>query len=400
MKSAVSQEAHWLRRLYWTSVLARVAVGLLGWAVTHFELVSAPMIEDAVGYEYMGGIIADEWLSGRSSEMLDNLVAEQTRGWGLPLVFAIFYFLTGGIRALPLLIAAYGALTAWTPVLTYRIARQLGTPTPGARFGGWLVALSPAFAFWAGALYKEGLILVLLSLAIYHTLLLQETGSWRSLFIVAACLPALLALRFYLAIMMFFVLALGILLVRSRGQGSALARQILVVLFFGLVLVLSGFTERAQSMLPEDVESGLARIDRSRRDLSSYSSGYYHDVDISTPGQALAFAPIGLVYFVAAPFPWQWGSMRQNLAIPETLFWVCLYPFLWRGIRAAWQRHWQGTVLVLIATGSMCLLYAIYCGNIGTAYRMRTQVWCLWAPFIGWGWHHWQQSRLASARRP
>jgi hypothetical protein len=81
------------------------------------------------------------------------------------------------------------------------------------------------------------------------------------------------------------------------------------------------------------------------------------------------------------------------------MFWVCLYPFLWLGIRAAWQRHWQGTLLVIIATGSMCLFYAIYCGNIGTAYRMRTQVWVLWAPLIGWGWHLWLARRQLRPNR-
>lgn len=384
MKAELVNERNWLRRLYRFSLAARLSVGLLGWVVTYFGLLSSPLLEDALGYEAQGAAIADEWLSGHSSETLHELMAGGTRAWGLSLVLAIFYFLTGGLRVLPVIIAAYCALTAWTPVYTYHIARQLGAPAPGARFGAWLVALSPAFAFWSGALYKEGLILLLLSLAIYHALLVQETGSWRSLCIVAACLPALFALRFYLAMIMFVVLTLGILL--ARGNRAAVARQILVAVLFGILLVAIGFTDRVQSMMPADLETGLAKIDRSRRDLASYTSGYYGDVDLSTPSQVIAFAPIGFVYFVAAPFPWQFGGLRQNLAIPETLVWVCLYPYLLVGIRAAWREHWQGTLLVIIATAAICLFYAVYCGNIGVAYRMRTQVWVLWAPLIGWGW--------------
>lgn len=391
MKTGVNRERDWLRRLYWTSFALRLSVGLLGWAVTYFNLLASPVIEDALGYEAQGAAIADEWLSGESSGTLSELMAAGTRGWGLPLVFGICYFLTGGIRALPVLIAAYCALTAWTPVIVYQIGRQLGAPHAGARMGGWLVALSPAFAFWAGALYKEGLILALLALAIKHALILQETGQWRSLFIMAACLPALFALRFYLAIMLFVVLMVGIFLVRGRGRGFV--RQILVAAILGLLLVVVGFTDRLYTMMPDDMESGLAKIARSRRDLAGYSSGYYHDVDTSTPEQALAFAPIGLVYFLAAPFPWQFGSLRQTVTIPETLLWVCLYPFVWVGARAGWQRHWQGTLLVLLTTGSVCLFYAIYCGNIGVAYRMRTQVWVLWAPLIGWGWQQWSARR-------
>ena len=191
--------------------------------------------------------------------------------------------------------------------------------------------------------------------------------------------------------MMFVVLTVGILLARAAAPHRASCGILAAVL--GLLLITVGFTERVQTMMPEDMETGLAKIQRSRNDLASYQSGYYRDADISTPGQALTFAPIGLVYFLATPFPWQFGSLRQNITIPETLMWVCLYPFLWVGVRAAWRRHWQGTLLVLLTTGSICLFYAIYCGNIGTAYRMRTQVWVLWAPLIGWGWHLWSVRR-------
>jgi hypothetical protein len=290
-------------------------------------------------------------------------------------------------------------LTSWTPVLTYRIGRQLGAPPPAALAGAWLVAASPAFAFWSGALYKEGLILVVLSLAIYHTLVLQETGRWQSLLIVVLCLPALFALRFYLAILIGGIFLLGMLLARSRTSGMAgwaVVRQVVVALVFVAVLVSVGFSEKMQKSMPESLEDGLERIQNSRRDLASYSSGYQQDANVSTVADAAQFLPIGLVYFLAAPFFWQFGSFRQNLVIPETLFWVVLYPFVFLGLKQVWRRHPQGAVLLILLSAAICCFYAIFAGNIGTAYRMRIQVWLLWAPLAGWGWYVWK-TRAVSA---
>ena len=42
----------------------------------------------------------------------------------------------------------------------------------------------------------------------------------------------------------------------------------------------------------------------------------------------LRFFPVGLLYFLTVPFPWQFGGLRQNFTIPETFVWVCSYPLV------------------------------------------------------------------------
>ena len=327
----------WPHRPYWISLAARLSVGLLCWAVTYFGLLSSPLLEDALSYEAEGAAIADEWLSGNSSETLHELMSANTRAWGLPLVLGSFYFLTGGIRALPVLIAAYGAITAWTPVYTYHLARQLGAPSGGARMAGWLVTLSPAFAFWSGSLYKEGFILLLLTMAIYHTLMLQETGAWRSLGIVVACLPAPACAA---------VLPGDDDVRRAAGHaaGPRPRRSLrlsgrLVALIFGTLLVGVSFTDRVQNLMPEDLDTDSLRSTVPAAISPAAGSGYYRDVDVSTPWQMLSLPPIGLV--ISWPPLSRQFAPGQNLAIPETLVWVCLYPYLLLGISRA-GRHWQG----------------------------------------------------------
>jgi hypothetical protein len=75
------------------------------------------------------------------------------------------------------------------------------------------------------------------------------------------------------------------------------------------------------------------------------------------------------------------------------------------GMRRGIRRHLQGTVLIVALALAISLFYGLYIGNIGTAYRMRIQVWLLAAPFVGWGWErYWNRrprpvQRLQVARR-
>jgi hypothetical protein len=389
------REAAFLRRLYWWSFTLRFSAGLAGWFITHYA--DLPLMQDALYYEEVAGAVADDWLAGRSSQWLESAVQRDGQPWLMVTLLAVFYFLASGARITPVVMGLYSLITAWAPVVIYHVGRRLGAPPSGARTAGWLVALSPAFAFWSGALYKEGLILVVFSLALYHTLLLQS--AWRpvSLFILSLCIPALLGLRFYLALIMSVVLGCGLLLGRQTGRtGCAgpelLLRQALLVGCLALALVAVGFTVRAQATLPADLSEGLDRLQRSRDDLANQPSGYLRGARVGTPAEAVEFLPVGLGYFLTVPWPWQLGSVRQNLVIPETAFWILLYPLMLIGVREGLKRNFQGTLLLLAATLAVCCLYALFVSNVGTAYRLRIQVWAIWAVFVGWGW--------ASLRRP
>jgi hypothetical protein len=395
-------EARDLKRLYWQAFAIRFAAGLLGWFLTF--VVGLPFLEDANFYENLGAGVAEDWLAGRSNLWLDDAIAQQRSGWLMVAAVGVAYTIMGGIRFLPGLIAVFCLISSWTPVLTYRIARQLGQQPATARVGARLVAFSPAFAFWSGALYKDGLIVLALNLLVYHALLLQRNLRVRSILVVCGCLVALLGLRFYIAMIVGVVLAGGLLLGRpgrtslERSCGVVF-RQVTILTLVALALVVIGFDDSVLEQLPTSTEAALDRIDNSRRDLAWYSSRYLADANVRTPERALAFLPLGTAYFLTVPHPWQLGSLRQDLVIPETLFWLCLYPLIFVGIRRGLRRHFQGTVLVTALALAISLFYGLYMGNIGTAYRMRMQVWLLAAPFVGWGWEQFRRRRLAPVRR-
>jgi hypothetical protein len=387
------------RRIFVWAFLARAVVGIVAYLLTVYTEV--PFLEDALWYEEVGYSVAQDWLSGRSGA-LDTLPFGVQMAKPLVVTIAGFYYITGGIRALPLLLVAYGAVTAVIPVYVYWIAIELGAPERAAKGAGWLVALSPAFVLFSGSLHKEGLILLSLSVAVYHSLHLQSRWQPRSFIALVLSLLVLSALRYYIAIVVCGAVALSLVSVRGANRPGAstritmpmLMRQgAILVAFVGLMGTL-GFQESVDRPLEESREGLLVQVDQYRRDLARYGqSGYLPEADTSTPQGAAEFAPVGLLYFLAAPFPWQTGSLRQTLVIPETVFWVLLYPLVGVGLARSFRIDRPGTVMLMAATGGMCVVYALLSGNIGIAYRMRTQVWLLWAPFAAWGWEVWRERR-------
>lgn len=396
-------EARTIRRLYWWAFAVRALAGLVAYVLTQYADVL--LFEDALYYEEMGYSVASDWLAGRSVDFSTLSRGAQT-GSLMVTAIAVFYYLTQGVRALPVLLMFYSAVTAWVPVYVYRISQELGMSEVAARRAGWLVVLSPTFVFWSGSLYKEGLVMLALSVGMYHTLRLQSRWQGRSLVMLIVSLFALLELRFYLAIMTGLAVTIGLLGGResqSHIQRHALMppliRQgLIAVVFMGLMVTL-GFTESAERRLAESPEGTVVELDLTRLNVdrqwsaASAYSGYLTEADISTPAGALQYFPFGLAYFLAVPFPWQFGSLRQNLVIPETALWLLLYPLIAIGVIRGLRVNRPGTVLLLAATAGMCVIYTLLSGNVGIAYRMRSQVWLLWAPFAAWGWEVWRERR-------
>ena len=119
----------------------------------------------------------------------------------------------------------------------------------------------------------------------------------------------------------------------------------------------------------------MDRIQNSRQDLvKSADSGFSKDADISTANGAILAIPIGFIYLMFAPFPWQVASLRQTFAAPETLIWWGMMPFLISGIWYTIKFKLRAAIPILIFTLMLTIAYSIFQGNIGTAYRQRTQI--------------------------
>jgi hypothetical protein len=265
--------------------------------------------------------------------------------------------------------------------------------------GARLIAYSPAFAIWTSALYKEGLILIALFLVIEHALRLQQTFRPESVLVLAVCLLALFGLRFYIAAILCICLVIGLMFGRRsrniEAGAPAILRQVFVLMLLAFVFSLFGLREKVDRLLSVRMEDNLKFINNTRWALAANHSGYLREAQVSSVDGAARFLPLGLAYFLTVPLPWQLGSARQNLTIPETLFWIIVvYPRVFRGVWRGANANPPGTLFLLLTSVAICCLYALMMGNIGTAYRVRTQVWAVWALFAGWGWRRCQPPSL------
>ena len=94
-----------MRRLYLWALAFRFSAGMLAWLLT--LLVNIPFLQDAFYYEETGAGIARDWLAGRSSEWLSWAMTTDRVSWFLPTVIGGFYWLSGGIRLIPLLLLGH-----------------------------------------------------------------------------------------------------------------------------------------------------------------------------------------------------------------------------------------------------------------------------------------------------
>ena len=159
------------------------------------------------------------------------------------------------------------------------------------------------------------------------------------------------------------------------GRSKDLVRNVSIGALLAIGLAYADVRDRGSTDKIQNFD--LAELQRLRSWSSSEAaanSGFENDVDISTPEGALRFLPIGLAYFFFAPFPWQLGSLKQSLAIPETLYFYTLVPGIVVGILYLLRRRLADSIGVLLVTMTVTFGYAIGQGNVGTLYRHKAQV--------------------------
>lgn len=373
-----AQERRFLRRVFLLGLGLRVAVASF---IALFNL-EGFFGGDAGTYDWVGWAIARYW-SGETAFPVRP--ASQP---GYFYLVAAFYFVFGRAPFLVVLVnCVIGALHA---VLIYKIA-ALTFDRRVARGAALLTACFPSLVLWSAQLLKDALVIFCTLLSIYAILVLHRKFSllWLALFFVA--LLPLHSLRNYV----FYIVAFSALLSfvgHRRGLVMGLFVHAVLALAFLLALNSMGLLERELQTL--SIESVLEQIHMSRTKLARFAqSGYAPEADVSTLGGALRFLPIGLTYLLLAPFPWSIANVRQAITLPEMVLWWGMFPWLLRGIAFAVRRKLADASVILLFVGSLTLVYALFQGNVGTAYRQRAQILVFLFIFVVAGWQ--QRKRAA-----
>ncbi len=368
-----------LLRLFIAALMARMLLGTVIFVFHGQEFFGG----DALTYDTVGHSQALGWAGDKIAGLYAlRFTNGPGSGWGMVyLVGAIYGILGRNMLAVQMVNSVLGAATA---VIIFLCAHLVFGNLRVARVAGIAVAFYPSLVLWSSQGLKDGPIVFCLALAILATLKLGEKLSYRYILVMVFALMAVLSLRFYVFYMLCAAIAGAFVIGMQTVTATSFARQLAAVLMVGLALTYFGVTRSAGVQLER--YGNLERIQRSRLDMAKRAdSGFGRDVDVSTTSGALSTIPTGMLYLLFAPFPWQVGSLRQNITLPEMVIWWASFPLLILGFWFAIKYRLRMISPILLFTVMLTLSYSVFQGNVGTAYRQRAQLLVFYFIFVAVG---------------
>jgi hypothetical protein len=387
--SRIETDKQFLMRVFVCALLFRVFVGTM---IYIFQLQSF-FGGDAVVYDFFGHSLLKVWEGEKFYQAYVNTftTAEGTGGgWGMLYLVAVIYRVAGrNMLATQLFNAVLGAATA--PII-YLCAKHIFDNQRVARIALLFVAFYPSLALWSSQGLKDGPIVFLLALSMLCTLKLGERFNIKYLAILIFSMFGLLSLRFYVFYMVVAAVAGAFVIGMRAVTTQSFMRQLLIIVFMGAAFLYMGVSRYATNHM--ESFGNLERLQRSRLDMAKTGeSGFAEQADISTTEGALSAIPVGMVYLLFAPFPWQLASLRQSITLPEMIVWWASFPLLVLGLWYTIKYRLRQTSPILIFTFMLTLAYSVFQGNVGTAYRQRSQLLVFYFIFVAVGYVLMQERR-------
>ena len=362
-----SEEREFLTTIFLAALLLRLVAGVM----IHVYDMRDFFGPDALTYDFGGWQLVQYWRGEILEEDLTFTLERLTSGigWGMNyLVAAVYYFFGRNMLAAQSLCGVIGAATS--PMVYYCSVKMFANKKVG-KIAAVFVAFFPAFIIWSCQLMKDGVLIFLLVAAMTMVVHLQEKLSYGAIAILLLSLLGIISLRFYIFYMV-VVAIIGSFLVGSNTSLRSAARRIGALMALGVALTYFGtFKDSGTDLQYADLE----RIQVSRSDLAqSGQSGFGEELDVSTTQGALTALPIGFTYLMFAPFPWELLNFRQSIALPETIIWWASMPLLVAGLLFSVRHRLRRAAPALLFSLMLTLGYSLFQGNVGTAYRQRTQI--------------------------
>lgn len=383
-----------LLRLFVAALLARIIIGLAIFTFRGQDFFGG----DAITYDFFGNAQMLGWGGDKYYQGVANTFVRsgQGSGWGMVYLVAAIYGVVGrNMLAVQLVNAVFGAATA---VVIYLCAHQVFKNLSVARFAGIAVAFYPSLVLWSAQGLKDGPIVFFLAIAILSTLKIGEKLSPKYILVLMTALMALVALRFYVFYMICVAIAGAFVIGMQQVSAISFARQFTAVILLGLALTYVGVTR--SSAVQFERYGNLQQLQRSRNDQATTAeSGFGRDVDVSSTSGAISTIPMGVLYLLFAPFPWQITSLRQSITLPEMIIWWASFPMLVLGLWFAIKYRLRMISPILIFTVMLTLAYSVFQGNVGTAYRQRAQLLVFYFIFVAVGFVLIKEKREEKKRR-
>jgi 4-amino-4-deoxy-L-arabinose transferase-like glycosyltransferase len=298
----------------------------------------------------------------------------------LYLVAIVYEIIGQNMLAIQLLNASIGASTG---VVVYYVAQALFGNTRVSKLAALLVAFFPSLILWSSQALKDGLIILCLALSILATLRLMEKIKVGWVLVLIGALMGLFSLRFYIFYMMCAAVSGSFFLGSKAFSAQGFLQRFIAVGAIGLAFTWFGVLQGASVQFER--YASLKTVQTSREDMAAAGSGFMKDVDVQTTEGALTVIPVGLLYLMFAPFPWDFATLRQTITLPEMVVWWMVFPLLVLGSWYSIKHRLRQVSPIIIFTTMLTLAYSLFQGNVGTAYRQRSQLLVFYFIFVAVG---------------
>ncbi len=376
----VPSHGRYLLKLFLFALLVRMVIGTCIFVFNGQDFFGG----DAWTYDNFGAQQVLAWGGDKYAQInVDHFTGTGfASAWGMLYIVGAIYSVIGrNMLAIQFFNAVLGAATA---PLIFLSAEEVFKNHRVAKVAALAVAFYPSLVLWSSQGLKDGPVVFFLALCILATLKLGQKFSTVHVLTLIFSLIGVLSFRFYVFYMLIAAVAGAFLMGMRSFTAQSVARQFVVVLVLGLSLTYLGITRYANVQFEQ--YGNLEQLNRSRQDLATTAaSGFGRDVDVSTTSGALMTIPTGLVYLLFAPFPWQLGSLRQSLTLPEMVVWWAAFPLLILGVWFSVKYRLRQMSPILIFTSMLTLAYSVFQGNVGTAYRQRAQILVFYFIFVAVG---------------
>ncbi|MFC1889618.1 glycosyltransferase family 39 protein [Thermodesulfobacteriota bacterium] len=355
------EERRFLINIFFAGLLLRIGLSIL---ITIFDP-GRYFDGDAVTYEQVGRTLAKYWHGHYAfPQKLERAI--------LPSYYhlnALIFYIFGYSRLIPQLInCVIGSLLI---LMFHSLCRQC-FGSRAARVGAVIAAFYPSMIMWSIINVRDIWSLFALTGVVLQGINLKRNIRPGSVLWLLFYLVLLFLLRKYLVSIVLVSFFIGF----TISGGKKLLRNYLILAV--VTIMLAYFLNRAGSDLLGFEQINLENIDFMRQKFAAIHgrTRYLPNADISTPQGALAYLPLGITYFLLAPFPWaiDFGVLRQVAALPEVLIWYFMVPYVIMGIRTCLKENSEDSNFILAFVIGMLIPYSLVEANAGTAFRHRIQI--------------------------
>jgi 4-amino-4-deoxy-L-arabinose transferase-like glycosyltransferase len=389
-RSQTSQvESGFLLRVFWSTIALRYLLAVVLNVFSESSGFASMFWGDSGTYDAGGYALSLVW---RGDAIGAPSFTESVGRYGFYYFVGALYFVFGRNQLLVQFLN--GTIGAVTVLTMHSLADHLFGPLVARRVA-LLMAFFPGMIFWSAGMYKDSAILLCIAVSMYAVVRLRSRIEPTTVLVFIGAVLALMAMRFYIAYFVVFATLTSFVFSRRSSLLPRMLSYCLVVAALGLAFTV---VVRQEALEQQSSYMTLERLQVVRTDQANLGqSAFGREYDVSTPAGAVLALPVGLTYLLFAPFPWAVAGTRQALVLPEMLVWYGLMPAFLAGTLYSIRRHLGDVLPILVFAVTLTVAYALMQGNIGTAYRQRTQVTMFFFLFMGVGLEE-RAKRKASGR--